>query len=158
MFATVFPLQVPEPHGRWAMAERRPRGTPAANQLGCTLPGHMLRVSRCLSPGLQTGPLACLGRLRTSQTDQIGVFLGWVREMVPSGGSRDGRKSKGSSGSWLRVRGGGMQRITVCYECVLEVCRCVFVALSCVKNAFGTVCVLCVLSGVGVSMLWVEML
>ncbi len=26
------------------------------------------------------------------------------------------------------------------------------------KDAFGTVCVLCVLSGVGVSMLWVEML
>jgi len=31
----------------------------------------------------------------------------------------------------------------VCYECVLEVCRCVFVALSCVKMHLGR-CVFCV--------------
>ncbi len=44
--------------------------------------------------GTPDGSLACLGRLRTSPNRSDWCFLGWVREMAPSVGSRNGKKSE----------------------------------------------------------------
>ncbi len=71
-------------------AAERPSSKPSSDAL-CL--GTCSGLSMPLS-GTPDGSLACLGRLRTSPNRSDRCFLGWVREMAPSVGSRDGRKSE----------------------------------------------------------------